>query len=115
MKRRLVQFFKRQILLKKQKEKQLVDKYDSLHVQWQKKCDKFENSVRKKQKDAKYREVFEKVFPELRKQREEKERLLQKQRAVATAAGGSDENTVNSVVDASADLKAAEVRERNLF
>jgi len=37
MKRRLVQYFKRQILLKKQKDKLMIDKYDSLHMVWQKK------------------------------------------------------------------------------
>lgn len=81
MKQRLIQFFKRQLLLKKQKEKTMIDNYDTLHTDWQKKVDKIENNYRKKQKDAKYREFYEKVFPELRKAREEKERLVQKQKA----------------------------------
>jgi len=89
MKRRLVQYFKRQILLKKQKDKLMIDKYDSLHMVWQKKSDRFENSARKKQKDLKYREVFEKIFPELKKQREEKERIAQKQKAALAAAAAA--------------------------
>lgn len=60
-----------------------MDEYDSLHSSWQKKVDKIENNCHKKQKDAKYREFYEKVFPELRKAREEKERILQKQKAAA--------------------------------
>ena len=36
--------------------------------------DKFENSKKRKEKDAKSREGYEKVFQELRKQREDKER-----------------------------------------
>ena len=81
MKQRLILFFKRQLTVKKQKEKSLIDQYDTLHTEWQKKVDKLENNSRKKQKDAKYREFYEKVFPELRKAREEKERLVQKQKA----------------------------------
>jgi len=76
MKRRLVQYFKRQILLKKQKDKLMIDKYDSLHMVWQK-------------KSLKYREVFEKIFPELKKQREEKERIAQKQKAALAAAAAA--------------------------
>lgn len=108
MKRRLVQYFKRQIVIRKQKEKQMIDKYDSLHMVWQKKCDKFENNVRKKQKDAKYREVFEKVFPELRKQREEKERVAQKQRATLL-----EEQTVCQVD--TTDLTAVEEEKKRIF
>ncbi len=81
MKQRLILFFKRQLTVKKQKEKSLIDQYDTLHTEWQKKVDKLENNSRKKQKDAKYREFYEKVFPELRKAREEKERLVQKHKA----------------------------------
>ena len=33
-----------------------------------------ENSKKRKEKDARAREVYEKIFPELRKQREDKER-----------------------------------------
>ena len=86
LKPRLIQIIKRETLLRKQKERSMADKYDEMHAVWQKKCDRFENSVRKKQKDAKHRELFEKIFPELRKQREERERLLQKQRAAADPA-----------------------------
>lgn len=41
---------------------------------WQKKVEKVENSKKRKEKDAKARELYEKIFPELRKQREDKER-----------------------------------------
>ena len=119
MKKRLILYFKRQVLIKRQKDKCLSDKYDDLHAIWQKKIDKFENSNRKKQKDAKFREFYEKFFPELRKQREEKERLLQKQRAaVAAASNNSTEtnttnsnnnNNTNQPVENNSDLNALEV------
>jgi len=79
MKRRLIRFFKRQVAVKKQRERSLTENYDELHTKWQKKVDRFENSIKKRQKDGKSREFYEKVFPEIRKQREERERLIQKQ------------------------------------
>lgn len=51
--------------------------------------DRFENSIKKRQKDAKSREFYEKVFPEIRKQREERERAIQKQKAAAAAASAA--------------------------
>nr|XP_023022666.1 uncharacterized protein LOC111510921 [Leptinotarsa decemlineata] len=42
---------------------------------WLRKVDKIECSTKRKAKDVKNREFFEKVFPELRKQREDKERF----------------------------------------
>ena len=42
---------------------------------WLKKVERIENNAKRRAKDAKTREFFEKVFPELKKQREDKERL----------------------------------------
>ena len=44
-------------------------------LSWLKKLEKKETNPTKKQKDVKLREYFEKQFPELRKQREDKERF----------------------------------------
>lgn len=78
MRKRLAIFFKKEIQLKKQREKVISEKYDELFEVWQRKIDKYENSNSKKTRDSKAREFYEKVFPEIRKQREEKERLYQK-------------------------------------
>lgn len=43
--------------------------------EWHRKVDKLESTQKRKTKEAKNREFFEKVFPELRKQREDKERF----------------------------------------
>lgn len=43
--------------------------------EWLRKVDKIESSQKRKAKETKNREFFEKVFPELRKQREDKERF----------------------------------------
>ena len=48
--------------------------YCKLSGRWNKKTDRIENSRKRKEKEAKCREMYEKMFPELRKQREDKER-----------------------------------------
>ena len=75
--------FKKQAQYKKQREKYLIESYDRIHTAYQKRLDRYENSNKKRQRDLKHREIFEKLFPEIRKQREEKERLAQKQKAAA--------------------------------
>lgn len=107
MKKRLIKFFKRQILIKKQREKSLVDNFDELHFKWQKKVDRFENSCKKKQKDNKSREFYEKVFPELRKQREERERLIQKQKTTASTTPLTITNTTATTITAAATAAAS--------
>lgn len=49
--------------------------YARLVQEWHRKVEKLESTQKRKTKDAKNREFFEKVFPELRKQREDKERF----------------------------------------
>ncbi|KAG1701340.1 Nuclear receptor corepressor 2 [Nymphon striatum] len=70
----------RNYLVKKHKERvardtYLTETYSKLYQQWIKKLEKKENSVNKRAKDQKVREYFEKQFPELKKQREDKERI----------------------------------------
>jgi hypothetical protein len=78
IKKKLVIYLKRQLAMEKSRESLLVDKYDELFTIWQKKADKAENNSRKKQKDAKFRDFYEKFFPEIKKQREERERAITK-------------------------------------
>lgn len=65
--------------LKKAKEaksrSELIEKYSTLSQDWSKRVEKIESSAKRKAREAKHREFFEKVFPELRKQREDKERF----------------------------------------
>ena len=53
----------------------MTETYDKLMMSWLKKLEKKETNPTKKTKDAKLREYFEKQFPELRKQREDRERF----------------------------------------
>ncbi|XP_069966697.1 uncharacterized protein Smr isoform X2 [Bactrocera oleae] len=53
----------------------LVETYAQMSSEWQKRVEKSEGSAKRKAREAKNREFFEKVFTELRKQREDKERF----------------------------------------
>ncbi|TMW48840.1 hypothetical protein DOY81_006069 [Sarcophaga bullata] len=53
----------------------LVETYAQMSAEWQKRVDKSEASAKRRAREAKNREFFEKVFTELRKQREDKERF----------------------------------------
>ena len=52
----------------------MTETYTRMMATWTKKVEKIENSKRRKEREAKGRELYEKNFPELRKQREDKER-----------------------------------------
>ena len=129
MRKRLVLYFKRQMMAKRHREKGLGDEYDRLHATWQKKVDRAEHSMKKRQRDAKFRDFYEKFFPELRKQREEKEKALEKQRALAaaaaaaaadgtatpssTAAPNQQAPTITTSVSTAAAVGAADLRQTN--
>lgn len=58
-----------------QRNQELSEKYAKLSADWQKRVEKIESSIKRKNREVKNRELFEKVFVELRKQREDKERF----------------------------------------
>jgi len=58
-----------------QKKTEITETYSKLYKDWIRRVEKIESSQKRKAKDAKHRELFEKVFPELRKAREDKERF----------------------------------------
>ncbi|XP_013141990.1 PREDICTED: nuclear receptor corepressor 1 [Papilio polytes] len=57
------------------KEDALAEEYSRRAADWMRRVERIEQSQKRKAKDARNREFFEKVFPELRKQREERERF----------------------------------------
>ncbi|XP_046678992.1 LOW QUALITY PROTEIN: nuclear receptor corepressor 1-like [Homalodisca vitripennis] len=65
------------IVKKKQKirDEYFAQTYTRLMQEWHRKVEKIENSPKRKTNDAKNRKLFEKVFPELIKQRENQERF----------------------------------------
>lgn len=75
-KRRLLEYFKKRHAEKESRNTYLTETYSKLMQEWLRKVDKIESSTKRKTKEPKNREFFEKVFPELRKQREDKERCV---------------------------------------
>ena len=78
-----------------------------MHLAWQKKVEKFEGSVRKKQKDIKCRECYEKIFPELRKKREERERLIQKHKEASLQLQQMSSSSTSNAATSPSSLAAA--------
>ncbi|XP_054715965.1 nuclear receptor corepressor 1-like isoform X2 [Uloborus diversus] len=74
-KSRLLKWFKKRHKERELREKHITDSYSKFMQEWLKKLEKKESNTTKKAKDAKLREFFEKQFPELKKQREDKERI----------------------------------------
>ncbi|XP_022241550.1 uncharacterized protein LOC106459370 isoform X2 [Limulus polyphemus] len=74
-KKRLIVHLTQKQQERKQWETYLTKTYSWLMQAWQKRMEKKDNNTNKRLKDIKVREYFEKQYPELRKQREERERL----------------------------------------
>ena len=73
-KKRLVDHFRRRNEQLEQRECYMTETYARLMATWTKKVERMENSKKRREREAKARELYEKIFPELRKQREDKER-----------------------------------------
>jgi nuclear receptor co-repressor 1 len=73
-KKQLVEHFKRKNEQNEIRDRYMTDTYTRMMATWNKKVERMENSKKRKEREAKQRELYEKIFPELRKQREDKER-----------------------------------------
>ncbi|XP_070571465.1 nuclear receptor corepressor 1-like isoform X2 [Ptychodera flava] len=80
MRKKLILYFKRRNHARKLRERYLCERYDQLYEAWEKRMERIENSAKRRAKDARVREFYEKQFPEIRKQREQQDRF--------TRAGG---------------------------
>lgn len=61
--------------LRRPQEQKFCQRYDQLMEAWEKKVERIENNPRRRAKESKVREYYEKQFPEIRKQRELQERM----------------------------------------
>lgn len=75
-KKRLMAHIKQAAREEKNRQERETEKYDKLMESWKKKMEDKENTAAHKTKIQKQREIFEKQFPELKKQREIRERFL---------------------------------------
>ncbi|PIK34492.1 putative serine/arginine repetitive matrix protein 2 isoform X4 [Apostichopus japonicus] len=73
--RRFILYFKQQAAERNLREKNYCQLYNRRMEAWENRMEKIESNPKKKAKDAKTREFFEKQFPEIRKQREQQERF----------------------------------------
>jgi len=73
-KKKLVEYFKKKNDDKEARDRYFTHTYCKLTSIWTKKVDRIEKSRKRIEKEGKSREMYEKIFPELRKQREDKER-----------------------------------------
>ena len=68
-KKRLILHFKKRHQSRKIRERYLTERYEQLMQVWLKKVERMENSAKRRGKDAKMREFYEKIFPEIKKSR----------------------------------------------
>ncbi|XP_042193652.1 nuclear receptor corepressor 2 isoform X2 [Callorhinchus milii] len=75
MRRKLILYFKRRNHVRKQWEQKVCQRYDELMEEWEKKVDRIESNPRRRARESKVRDYYERQFPEIRKQRELQERV----------------------------------------
>nr|XP_010944091.1 nuclear receptor corepressor 1 isoform X2 [Camelus bactrianus] len=116
MRKKLILFFKRRNHARKQREQKICQRYDQLMEAWEKKVDRMENNPRRKARESKTREYYEKQFPEIRKQREQQERF---QRVGQRGAGLSatiarSEHEISEIIDGLSEQENNEKQMRQL-
>ncbi|XP_053130830.1 nuclear receptor corepressor 1-like isoform X2 [Hemicordylus capensis] len=116
MRKKLILFFKRRNHARKQREQKICQRYDQLMEAWEKKVDRIENNPRRKAKETKTREYYEKQFPEIRKQREQQERFQR----VGQRGGGlsatiaRSEHEISEIIDGLSEQENNEKQMRQL-
>ncbi|XP_042684518.1 nuclear receptor corepressor 2 isoform X10 [Centrocercus urophasianus] len=117
MRKKLILYFKRRNHARKQWEQKFCQRYDQLMEAWEKKVERIENNPRRRAKESKVREYYEKQFPEIRKQRELQERM---QRVGQRGSGGlsmsaaRSEHEVSEIIDGLSEQENLEKQMRQL-
>ncbi|XP_069817049.1 nuclear receptor corepressor 2 isoform X10 [Dendropsophus ebraccatus] len=117
MRKKLILYFKRRNHARKQWEQKLCQRYDQLMEAWEKKVERIENNPRRRAKESKIREYYEKQFPEIRKQRELQERMQsrvgQRGSGLSLSAARS-EHEVSEIIDGLSEQENLERQMRQL-
>uniref|UniRef100_A0A8C8A3W6 Nuclear receptor corepressor 2 n=1 Tax=Oryzias sinensis TaxID=183150 RepID=A0A8C8A3W6_9TELE len=117
MRKKLILYFKRRNHARKQWEQKFCQRYDQLMEAWEKKVERIENNPRRRAKESKVREYYEKQFPEIRKQREMQERMQsrvgQRGGGLASTAARS-EHEVSEIIDGISEHENTEKQMRQL-
>ncbi|XP_052547137.1 nuclear receptor corepressor 2 isoform X10 [Tympanuchus pallidicinctus] len=123
MRKKLILYFKRRNHARKQWEQKFCQRYDQLMEAWEKKVERIENNPRRRAKESKVREYYEKQFPEIRKQRELQERMqrLEEKRRVGQRGSGGlsmsaarSEHEVSEIIDGLSEQENLEKQMRQL-
>lgn len=117
MRKKLILYFKRRNHARKQWEQRFCQRYDQLMEAWEKKVERIENNPRRRAKESKVREYYEKQFPEIRKQRELQERMQsrvgQRGSGLSMSAARS-EHEVSEIIDGLSEQENLEKQMRQL-
>uniref|UniRef100_A0A3Q3L0W1 Nuclear receptor corepressor 2 n=1 Tax=Mastacembelus armatus TaxID=205130 RepID=A0A3Q3L0W1_9TELE len=117
MRKKLILYFKRRNHARKQWEQKFCQRYDQLMEAWEKKVERIENNPRRRAKESKVREYYEKQFPEIRKQRELQERMQSRvgQRGGGlTSTAARSEHEVSEIIDGISEHENTEKQMRQL-
>ncbi|TRY94467.1 hypothetical protein DNTS_011385, partial [Danionella cerebrum] len=116
MRKKLILFFKRRNHARKQREQKICQRYDELMTEWEKKVERMENNPRRKAKESRTREYYERQFPEIRKQREQQERFQRVgQRGTGMSATiARSEHEISEIIDGLSEQENNEKQMRQL-
>ncbi|XP_035383227.1 nuclear receptor corepressor 1 isoform X4 [Electrophorus electricus] len=116
MRKKLILFFKRRNHARKQREQKICQRYDQLMEAWEKKVERLENNPRRKAKESRTREYYERQFPEIRKQREQQERFQRVgQRGTGLSATiARSEHEISEIIDGLSEQENNEKQMRQL-
>ncbi|KAL0994416.1 hypothetical protein UPYG_G00121920 [Umbra pygmaea] len=116
MRKKLILFFKRRNHARKQREQNICQRYDQLMEAWEKKVERMENNPRRKAKESRTREYYERQFPEIRKQREQQERFQRVgQRGTGLSATiARSEHEISEIIDGLSEQENNEKQMRQL-
>ncbi|KAI7806473.1 hypothetical protein IRJ41_006593 [Triplophysa rosa] len=97
-------------------EQNICQRYDELMTEWEKKVERMENNPRRKAKDSRTREYYERQFPEIRKQREQQERFQRVgQRGTGLSATiARSEHEISEIIDGLSEQENNEKQMRQL-
>uniref|UniRef100_A0A670ZVR4 Nuclear receptor corepressor 2 n=1 Tax=Pseudonaja textilis TaxID=8673 RepID=A0A670ZVR4_PSETE len=117
MRKKLILYFKRRNHARKQWEQKFCQRYDQLMEAWEKKVERIENNPRRRAKESRVREYYEKQFPEIRKQRELQERMQSRggQRGSGfSMSAARSEHEVSEIIDGLSEQENLEKQMRQL-
>ncbi|XP_014642726.1 PREDICTED: nuclear receptor corepressor 2 [Ceratotherium simum simum] len=117
MRKKLILYFKRRNHARKQWEQKFCQRYDQLMEAWERRVERIESNPRRRAKENKVREYYEKQFPEIRKQRELQERMQsrvgQRGSGLSMSAARS-EHEVSEIIDGLSEQENLEKQMRQL-